>query len=238
MINRLVVGLRRSVAWIAVGTVALGAAEAEPIRVACLGDSITAGEKVDAATQSYPAQLQRMLGAGYAVKNFGKGGASMWHGGSPNAFQQLPGAAAFAPQIAIVMFGINDTRSRDVPYWSHFGEFEADASHVLDTLLALPSKPRVLLCVPTGNFADLPGMSDDRKANVGERLPRLEQVRAKVAALAKNYAARGVTLVDLYAVTKGRREVFDADGVHLNAAGYRLLAETLAPAVRTTAAGR
>ena len=106
---------------------AIAAHAAEPIRVACLGDSITAGAKVKAATESYPAQLQQMLGAGFVVKNFGTGGATLWHGGKPNAFQQLPDATAFAPQLAIVMFGINDTRGRDVNYWGHFAEFDTDA---------------------------------------------------------------------------------------------------------------
>jgi acyl-CoA thioesterase I len=215
--------------------VAFAAHAAEPIRVACLGDSITAGAKVKAATESYPAQLQQMLGAGFVVKNFGAGGATLWHGGRPNAFQQLPGATAFAPQLTIVMFGINDTRSRDVNYWSHFAEFDADVAKLLDTLLALPGQPRVLLCLPTANFAELPGMPDDRKANVAERLPRLTEVRAKIADIAKRHAARGVELVDLHAATEKRPDVFDVDGVHLNAAGYKLLAETLRPHVEAAA---
>ena len=35
-------------------TATVSVADAEPIRVACLGDSITAGERVAATTQSYP----------------------------------------------------------------------------------------------------------------------------------------------------------------------------------------
>ena len=131
-------------------------------------------------------------------------GATLWHGGKANAFQQLPKATEFAPQIAVVMFGINDTRSRDASYWAHFGEFETDATKLIDTLLALPSKPRVLLCQPTANFADLPGMPEARKENMAERLPRLAEVRKKVAEIAKRYAARGVELVDLHAATEKR----------------------------------
>jgi lysophospholipase L1-like esterase len=229
-----VIPLRR---WFALAftLAALPALGAEPVRVACLGDSITAGAKVNAATESYPAQLQQMLGAGFVVKNFGIGGASMWHGGKPNAAQELPGATAFAPQIAIVMFGINDTRSRDVDYWSHFPEFEADASKLLDALLALPTKPSVLLCTPTPNFANLPGMPEARTANVAERLPRLAEVRAKVAVIAKKYAARGVQFVDMHAPLEKRPEVFDADGSHLKPPGYKVIAETLRPLVEAGA---
>jgi lysophospholipase L1-like esterase len=70
---------------------------------------------------------------------------------------------------------------------------------------------------------------------VAERLPRLVEVRAKIADIAKRHAKRGVELVDLHAATEKRPEVFDVDGVHLNAAGYKLLAETLRPHVEAAA---
>lgn len=200
---------------------------ADPIRVACLGDSITAGAQVESAIESYPARLQEMLGEQFLVRNFGAGGATLWHGGEPNAFQQLPPAKAFAPQIAILAFGINDTRGRDVDYWDHFPEFPADAARLLAEILALPGPPHILLCLPIANFADLPGMPEERKENVSERLPRLVMVREKLREVAGEFANRGVTLCDLHAVTESRPDVFAVDGVHLKACGYRLLAETI-----------
>ncbi|MGL4908313.1 MAG: sialate O-acetylesterase, partial [Bacteroidales bacterium] len=48
------------------------------IRVACVGNSITEGFKLqNPTTESYPAQLQRMLGSKYMVKNFGKAGTTL-----------------------------------------------------------------------------------------------------------------------------------------------------------------
>ena len=41
-----------------------------------------------------------------------------------------------------------------------------DAEKLLRELLAVPSQPRILLCLPTANFADLPGMPEARKASV------------------------------------------------------------------------
>ena len=205
-----------------------------PCRVACVGDSLTAGAMAP-PNESYPAQLGRMLGAGYDVKNYGKGGATLWHGGSPNAAQELPVVTAYAPNVAVVMFGINDTRSRDVKYWDHFGEFEADYAKIIEALLALPSKPRVLLCLPTALHNDLPNQAADRVANVTERLPRLEEVRAKVQALGAKYQAQGVEVVDLYAVTKDHPEDGAPDGVHLKAPGYKRLAEALKPRVEAAA---
>src|SRR5262245_25409255 len=72
------------------------------IRIACIGDSITYGAKADPKTESYPAQLQQMLGERFVVRNFGVGGATMMRYGKPNAFQQLPKAKEFQPQLVIV----------------------------------------------------------------------------------------------------------------------------------------
>jgi acyl-CoA thioesterase I len=217
-------------------SVAAGPARgAEPIRVACLGDSITAGAKVNAATESYPVQLAKLLGAGFTVKNFGLGGATMIRRGKPNAFMELPGAKTYLPQIAIVDFGINDTRSRDADFWSHFSEFPAAAQEVVKTLLDLPTKPAVILCLPTANIADLPGMPEERKGSVAERLPRLVEVREKLRAVATGFPDPRVTIVDLNAVTAEHPEWFNVDGVHLKPEGYKLLAETLVPAVREAA---
>jgi lysophospholipase L1-like esterase len=208
---------------------------AEPIRVACIGDSLTAGAKVKPATESYPAVLQQLLGAGFTVKNLGIGGATMIRKGSPNIFKDLPAAAAFLPQIAIVNFGINDTRSRDVNFWSHFDEFPGDAKAALTELLDLPSQPYVILCLPTAIFADLPNQTQDRKDNVTERIPRLAEVRAKLREVAASFAGRRIEVVDLSPATAKHPEFADLDGIHLQAGGYRIIAETLRPFVEETA---
>jgi acyl-CoA thioesterase I len=203
----------------------------EPIRVACMGDSLTMGAKVNVATESYPAQLQEMLGARFVVKNFGVGGATMMRHGKPNAFAQLPKALAFQPNIVVVAFGTNDSRSRGVDYWDHIAEFVPDARSIIDQLAALPTSPRILLCLPASHMADLPGMPADRRENNTERVPRMQKIRELLSDLAEKTRGKKVTLVDLETPTKGKADLFDPDGVHLRAAGYRLLAETIKPHV-------
>jgi len=49
-----------------------------PVKVACIGNSITYGSGIpDRARDSYPAQLGRMLGDKWIVKNFGVSGRTM-----------------------------------------------------------------------------------------------------------------------------------------------------------------
>lgn len=207
-----------------------------PIRVACLGDSITYGAKADPKTESFPAQLQQLLGESYSVKNFGVGGATMMRRGKPNAFQQLPKAKEFQPQLVVVGFGINDTRSRGVDYWDHFSDFVPDTIALLEEITNWPSRPRVLLCLPITNYTDLPGMPEERKQNNAERIPRMADVRAKLKDVATRFTNRGVDVIDLGEPTKNRPELYDTDGVHMKATGYRLLAETLRPAVEKSVA--
>lgn len=52
------------------------------IRVACVGDSITAGVGVkNGKTEAYPVQLDNMLGEKWTVKNFGVSGSTMLNKG-------------------------------------------------------------------------------------------------------------------------------------------------------------
>lgn len=81
--------MRRTILSLIAGALALflswdAAAEA-PVKVACIGDSITYGLGLeDRDRDSYPAQLQRLLGAEYQVGNFGKSGATLLrHGHRP-----------------------------------------------------------------------------------------------------------------------------------------------------------
>ena len=46
------------------------AAIESPLRIACVGDSITAGAGVEAELESYPAQLSQQLGEGYEQSGF------------------------------------------------------------------------------------------------------------------------------------------------------------------------
>ena len=52
------------------------------VKVACVGNSVTYGAGIEnREINAYPAQLQRMLGDGYEVMNFGKSGATLLNKG-------------------------------------------------------------------------------------------------------------------------------------------------------------
>ena len=87
----------------------------QPIRVACVGDSITFGAFLpNRERNSYPAQLGRLLGASYDVHNFGINSATMLKKGDfPYVKQKIHNeAVAFAPDIVVIMLGTNDSKHR------------------------------------------------------------------------------------------------------------------------------
>lgn len=60
----------------------ISSAQQQRIKVACVGNSITYGTGLsDRLVQSYPVQLQKMLGTRYEVGNFGKPGATLLNQG-------------------------------------------------------------------------------------------------------------------------------------------------------------
>ncbi len=117
-----------------------------PLRVACIGDSITYGMKLeDRENDSYPSQLQRLLGDSYLVGNFGKSGATLLRHGHRPYFEQdeYRQAMDFAADIYVIHLGINDTDPRDWPHFSR--EFVGDYLALVDSLKSRSPKARFLI---------------------------------------------------------------------------------------------
>ena len=181
------------------------------IRVACIGDSITAGAGVmDRRLEAYPSQLDNMLGDDHEVRNFGVSGATMLNKGDRPYQEQKACRSAldFNPDVVVIMLGTNDTKPQN---WRHKDEFAADARGLIDRFAALPSKPRIFLAHPVPVARPNFGIND---AGVKEEQPIIDSVAAEA----------GATVIDLYGPLADRPEFFP-DGVHPNAAGASIIAK-------------
>ena len=81
------------------------------IRIACVGDSTTYGTAMpNNMHNSYPAQLQRFLGDGYHVANFGVHGKTVQdtNDDSYRRTKQYARSLAYDPDIVVLMLGAND----------------------------------------------------------------------------------------------------------------------------------
>ena len=116
------------------------------IKVACIGNSITYGYGLpDRATQSYPVQLQKMLGESYQVENFGKSGATLLNKGHRPYMQQdeYHRAIDFAGDIVVIHLGINDTDPRDWPDYRDF--FVKDYIALIDSFRVANPEARIMI---------------------------------------------------------------------------------------------
>lgn len=127
-------------------------ANAQKIRIACVGNSITYGYGVVNRQQnSYPAQLQHLLGNDYEVGNFGVSGTTLLKKGNLPYWntKAYSDALAFQPNIVFIMLGTNDSKAVNRPYLS---EFESDYVQFIHQFSELPSHPRIVLLLPIPSF--------------------------------------------------------------------------------------
>ena len=209
--------------------------QADAIRVACIGNSITDGFGIDMATQyGYPAQLQKKLGNGYWVKNFGVSSRTMLNKGDFPYMNEKAwrDALAFKPDIVLIKLGTNDSK----PYnWQHKAEFRQDLEQMVLTLrpdLAVsskkrkksksivPAKPEIYLCTPIKAEKPTWEISDSVIAN--EIIPIQQAVAAKY----------GLKVIDLHTLYEGGAQQMLPDGIHPNGKGALRMAEIIFDALK------
>ena len=187
------------------------------IKVSCVGNSITYGMRLDnREEESYPAQLQRMLGDRYEVGNFGKSGATLLRNGHRPYFEQeeFRQAMAFAGDIVIIHLGINDTDPRN---WPHFrDEFVGDYLALIDSLRSVNPGARFLVArmTPIGNT--------HARFISGTKVWH-GQIQDAIETVAR---AAGAELIDFYEPLHRFPWMFP-DAVHPTAEGAAILAKTV-----------
>lgn len=210
---RLLLPLLLSLALVAV-------ARATPIRVACVGDSITAGSGLrDPGHEAWPAVLGQLLGAGYEVKNFGVSGATLLKAGDKPYWKQaaFARADAFAPDIVVIALGTNDSKPKN--WTAHRDEFASDAAALVAHFTALPSKPRVWISLPPPIFSHVYNIDEPNAAAIRDILRTVA-------------AAHHLPVIDLGPALKDQPKLF-RDGVHPLPEGAKVLAGAVAAALKS-----
>lgn len=184
------------------------------IRVACVGDSITCGVGVDnPALNSYPAQLNRMLGDKWEVGNFGVSARTLLNQGD-FPYQKEPalqGALAFHPKVVVILLGANDSKPQN---WRFKDSFVSDYRELIGKFKALPEHPKIFICRPT----PAPGIG-----NFGINEPVILEEIKLIDGIAKTEKAK---VIDLHQALVGKDELIP-DRVHPNTAGAKVMAKTV-----------
>jgi sialate O-acetylesterase len=205
-----------------------------PIRVACIGDSITEGVGAsDKARTSYPVVLQELLGNSFEVRNFGRGGCTVLRSATNEwargyALQpQHRAALAFKPDIVVCNLGINDVSDFA---WERFGPdldasfretFAGDYLQIIDEYRKIEPPPKFLMWCPAAPLFK------------GQRYfgsPRLQVIRDALRDVADR---SGAEAVDMEAAFRGEKEHarFFPDGLHPDDRGHRKIAEAVRQAI-------
>jgi sialate O-acetylesterase len=187
------------------------------IKVACVGNSITYGMRLDdRERESYPAQLQALLGDRYEVGNFGKSGATLLRHGHRPYFEQeeFRQAMAFAGDIVVIHLGINDTDPRNWPHYQD--EFVGDYLALIDSLRSVNPKARFLIARMTPIGSTHARFISGTKVWHGQIQDAIETVAH----------AAGAELIDFYEPLHRFPWMFP-DAVHPDAEGAGILAKTV-----------
>ena len=193
------------------------AAQKNAIKVACIGDSVTAGYLLsDAVKESYPSQLQILMGEKYEVKNFGYSGATLLKKGHKPYYKtkEFADALAYSPDIAVIHLGLNDTDPRNWPNYKE--EFDADYSWLIDTLKKQNPAVKIYICRLTPIF------NDHSRFKSGTR-DWFWQIQSHIPNIAK---ANQVGLIDLHEKLYPRPDLFP-DALHPTKEGAAIFAQTV-----------
>lgn len=195
-------------------------------RVACVGNSITDGYGIDMAdVQGYPAQLQKLLGTDYSVKNFGVSARTLLnHGDHPYMNEQAwKEAKDFCPDIVVVKLGTNDSKPLN---WDAYGkEFRTDMQQMIDELKALPTNPRIILCTPIkANDTHNPGSAGQIRDSVIEAaiVPVIQKVAKK----------NKLEVLNLRTALELGTDQYQRDAVHPTPKGAVIIAKRVAEAIK------
>ena len=219
------------------------------VRVACLGNSITDGFGIDmASAYGYPAMLQKKLGDGYWVRNFGVSSRTMLNKGDW-PYMNEPAwrdALDFKPEIVIIKLGTNDSKPEN---WQYNAEFKQDLEQMIFTLRpdlkqyadmpakkaqkamakalakaaksgATPAKPQIYLCTPIPAFKSTWNINDS--VIVNGVIPIQQEVALKY----------GLEVIDLHTLFANDGDKVLPDGIHPDAKGAARMADIIADALK------
>lgn len=183
-----------------------------PIRVACVGDSLT-------QSCEYPYDLWNLIGnQTYLVRNYGVGARTVsLQSETPymntSAFQE---ALDFQPNVVIIMLGTNDAQPSLHQYNA---SFVSDYVRLISAFQALFSKPEIWVVLPPPIVSNQSGAMDSAYFQ-----------NTIIPAIGQAANATEVPIIDVFSASTWPKSLY-IDGVHINSAGAKVVANTVYRAV-------
>lgn len=189
-----------------------------PVTIVTIGNSITAGYSNPSAYWAWPAQMERMLGPEYQVKNYAVSGTTMniHINSSYRNTGNYPKAKAANPDILFIAHGTNDA----VPgRWSQWGElFCDDYKSMVASFRDGGRNPIIYSIMSPPVFGS--NRVEQNKNIEQQVLPRVKQVATEV----------GAGIIDFNTPFVGRNDCFP-DNVHPSDPTAKRMAEIVKSAM-------
>ncbi len=183
---------------------------ARPVRVACVGDSIT-------EWSNYTGILQDMLGEEYVVENFGVASSTVLQNTEKPYIEEpeFGQGIDFEPDVVVIMLGTNDAKDYN---YVNIDSFPADYIQLITAYAALPKNEQIWLVTPPPIYENDLGLNN---TNLEEGvIPSIEVVAENL----------DLPTIDVYNVLANHSDCF-VDGVHPNSDGAELIASTINDAI-------
>jgi acyl-CoA thioesterase-1 len=184
-------------------TVTTNIVAAKPIRVACVGDSITEGS-------GYPYKLRLLLGSDYVVGNFGVSGSTVSLNSTKPYMNEskFQDAINFHPDIVIIMLGTNDA---NLEISQNEDGFETDYSKLVSAFEQLDGKQLIWVVKSPPIFTT--NSSYNNSYLEGNVFPQIDNLADQM----------NLPTVDVYSALVNHSDFF-VDGVHPDDNGASLIA--------------
>lgn len=185
-----------------------------PVKVVCVGDSITEGSGLEVQSKTaYPVALGKLLGDDYSVLNFGRSATTMNRNGDFPYWTAKEFSNVFAalPDIIVIKLGTNDSKPEN---WNA-GDFLNSYQAMIDTFNTIASKPKIFLCFPVPVYETRWGINDS--TIIAGVIPVIDKLSAK----------NNLPAIDLYQGMQDQAKNFP-DGIHPNEQGAANIAKLIA----------
>lgn len=184
----------------------------QPVRIVCVGNSITEGFGNTCQEKAWPGQLGKLLGSSYTVLNCGVSGTTMFKNSNAPYWNtdRFVKAKEADPQILIIALGTNDA---DPWRWNQLKkEFKADYLDMVAEFRQNGRNPIIYVCLAPPLFGP-------------EKAPQNRMVEAELIPLVKEIAEDiGAYIIDFHQPLLGADKEFP-DNVHPDDAGSALMAK-------------
>ena len=197
--------------WVCMWYALIPAYGASPVRIACLGDSITAGMLVR-KEDCWVSRVAKALGKKAEVGNFGVSARCLLFKGDRPITREKAyrDALAFKPGMLLIGLGTNDSKEVN---WRHKTDVADNYKEVIGEFRKENPRLKVYCLLP------IPSQEDREGGISSERISR--EVIPLIRQVAKSTNSR---VIDLNKVMKDKESLL-VDGVHPNAEGHALMAE-------------